>query len=64
MTNNRTMKRIATVFLCACLTLSALAQNPTILAAARAELGKRGLDETEVRARLLVILLQAGGLPS
>lgn len=53
MTNNRTMKRIATVFLCACLTLSALAQNPTILAAARAELGKRGLDETEVRARLL-----------
>ena len=47
------MKRLATVLLCACLAFQALAQNPTILSAARAELAKRGLEETEVRARLL-----------
>ena len=47
------MKRIATAILSVCLLVTALAQNPSILSAARAELSRRGLTEAEVRVRLL-----------
>ena len=41
------------VLLCALLSVVALAQSANLLSMARSELSKRGLDETEVRARLL-----------
>ena len=47
------MKRILTAILCACICAMSLAQNATILSAARSELSKRGLTEAEVRERLL-----------
>ena len=47
------MKKIAMAILCAALSLAALAQSANMLSMARAELDKRGLNETEVRARLL-----------
>ena len=47
------MKRFASVILCVLLSLTALAQSANMLSMARAELEKRGLTETEVRARLL-----------
>lgn len=47
------MKKIASVLLCALLSVAALAQSANMLSMARAELAKRGLSETEARARLL-----------
>ena len=47
------MKKIAMALLCALLSVAAYAQSANMLAMARAELDKRGLNETEVRARLL-----------
>ena len=47
------MKKIVSVFLCALLSIAALAQPANLLSMARTELEKRGLNETEVRARLL-----------
>ena len=40
-------------FLCILLSVAALAQNVNLLSMARTELEKRGLNETEVRARLM-----------
>ena len=47
------MKKFISVFLCALLSLAALAQSANMLSMARSELQKRGLNETEVRTRLL-----------
>ena len=47
------MKKIVSVLLCALLSIAALAQSANMMSMARAELAKRGLNETEVRARLL-----------
>ena len=47
------MKKIVSVLLCALLSITALAQSANMISLARAELAKRGLNETEVRARLL-----------
>ena len=47
------MKKILTAFVCMLLSLTALAQSANFMALAQAELQKRGLDETEVRSRLL-----------
>ena len=48
------MKKLAMVLLCSLLTIMALAQPPAnLLSMARAELEKRGLNEAEVRTRLL-----------
>ena len=48
------MKKFAMVLLCSLVTIVALAQpTASMLSMARAELDKRGLTETEVRARLL-----------
>ena len=47
------MKKIISVLLCALLSIAALAQSANMMSMARAELAKRGLNETEVRARLL-----------
>ena len=47
------MKKIVMTFLCILLTAEAYAQSANMLAMARAELDKRGLEEGAVRARLL-----------
>lgn len=47
------MKKIVSVILCALLSVAALAQSLNLLSMAQSELEKRGLNETEVRARLL-----------
>ena len=47
------MKKIVTVLACMLLSLTMFAQSANLLALAREELTKRGLEETEVRARLL-----------
>ena len=47
------MKRLFTATLLLMVPLMVLAQSATIMSMARAELDKRGLSETEVRARLL-----------
>lgn len=47
------MKKILTGIFCIMISLSALAQQGNILSAARLELDKRNLTETEVRERLL-----------
>ena len=47
------MKKIVTALACMLLSLTMLAQPANLLALAREELNKRGLEETEVRARLL-----------
>lgn len=47
------MKKILSVLLCVLLSVAALAQSANMMSMARAELSKRGLNETEVRARLL-----------
>ncbi|MBO6097312.1 MAG: SLBB domain-containing protein, partial [Bacteroidales bacterium] len=47
------MKKIVMTFLCILLTAVAFAQSANMLAMARAELEKRGLEESAVRARLL-----------
>ena len=47
------MKRIITVFACILMSLTVFAQSANMLSMARAELSKRGLEETEVRERLM-----------
>ena len=47
------MKKILTAIICMLISLSAFAQSANMLAMARAELAKRGLEETEVRMRLM-----------
>ncbi|MCR5409033.1 MAG: SLBB domain-containing protein [Bacteroidales bacterium] len=47
------MKKILTAIACILLSLTALAQSANMLSLARAELAKRGLEENEVRTRLL-----------
>ena len=47
------MKKILSVLLCVLLSVAALAQSANMMSLARAELAKRGLTESEVRARLL-----------
>jgi len=57
------MKRFASVILCVLLSLTALAQSANMLSMARAELEKRGLTETEVRARLLENGIDVDAIP-
>lgn len=58
------MKKLITVFLCALLSLMALAQPPAnLLSMARAELNKRGLNETEVRVRLMENGIDVDAIP-
>ena len=57
------MKRILTVFACVLLSLTALAQSPNVMAMAQAELQKRGLNEQEVRARLLEEGIDVDAIP-
>ena len=47
------MKKILTTLLMSFMLTAAFAQNATIMSLAQAELAKRGLNETEVRARLV-----------
>ena len=57
------MKRILTAFACLFLTISVLAQSVNLLTMARSELNKRGLNETEVRARLLEEGIDVDAIP-
>ena len=57
------MKKIVSVLLCMLLTVVALAQSANLLSMARAELEKRGLNETEVRARLLENGIDVDSIP-
>ena len=57
------MKKLATVLLCALLSVVAFAQSANLLSMARAELNKRGLNETEVRARLLENGIDVDSIP-
>lgn len=54
---------LLTLLLFATLPLTALAQTPDMMAMARAELQKRGLNETEVRARLLENGIDVDNIP-
>lgn len=47
------MKRIITVFACILMSVTVFAQSANMLSMARAELSKRGLEENEVRERLM-----------
>ncbi|MBQ3873136.1 MAG: polysaccharide biosynthesis/export family protein, partial [Bacteroidales bacterium] len=58
------MKRILTAFVCMLLSLTALAQSANMMALAQAELQKRGLNETEVRARLLEEGIDVDSIPA
>ena len=57
------MKKILTAILCMTLSLSALAQSANMLAMARSELAKRGLEESEVRARLMEEGIDVDSIP-
>ena len=57
------MKKLTTVLLCALLSVVAFAQSANLLSMARAELNKRGLNETEVRARLLENGIDVDSIP-
>lgn len=57
------MKRILTAFACIFLSISVFAQSANMLAMARAELNKRGLEENEVRARLLEEGIDVDSIP-
>ena len=57
------MKRILTAFACALLTVTMFAQSANMLSMARAELSKRGLEENEVRARLLEEGIDVDAIP-
>lgn len=57
------MKRILTAFACALLTVTMFAQSANMLNMARAELSKRGLEENEVRARLLEEGIDVDAIP-
>ena len=56
-------KFLLAMMLFAFLPLAALAQTPTMMSMARAELQKRGLNETEVRARLLENGIDVDNIP-
>ena len=49
--------------MCMLISLSALAQSANMLAMARSELAKRGLEETEVRARLMEEGIDVDNIP-
>lgn len=57
------MKKILTAVVCALISLSAFAQSANMLAMARTELAKRGLEETEVRARLMEEGIDVDNIP-
>ena len=58
------MKKILlAIMIFAALPLAALAQTPNMMAMARAELQKRGLEESEVRARLLQNGIDVDNIP-
>ena len=57
------MKKIAMVFLCLLLSAVAFAQSANLLSMARAELDKRGLNEMEVRTRLLENGIDVDSIP-
>ena len=57
------MKKILTVLTCILLSLTALAQSANMLSIARAELSKRGLEENEVRARLMEEGIDVDSIP-
>lgn len=62
--NYNYMKKILlSLLIVALLPLAALAQTPDMMSMARAELVKRGLDETEVRARLLENGIDVDNIP-
>lgn len=57
------MKRILTAIACILLSLTALAQSANMLSMARSELSKRGLEEGEVRARLMEEGIDVDSIP-
>lgn len=57
------MKRIITAIACLLLSLTALAQSVNMLSMARAELAKRGLEENEVRSRLMEEGIDVDAIP-
>jgi protein involved in polysaccharide export with SLBB domain len=57
------MKKILTVLTCILLSLTALAQSVNMLSMARSELAKRGLEEAEVRARLMEEGIDVDAIP-
>ncbi len=57
------MKKFISVLLCALISLTAFAQSANLLSMARAELQKRGLEEMEVRARLLENGIDVDAIP-
>lgn len=56
-------KLFLTIMLFAFLPIAAMAQSPDMMSMARAELQKRGLDETEVRARLFQEGIDVDNIP-
>lgn len=56
-------KLFLTIMLFAFLPIAAMAQSPNMMSMARAELQKRGLDETEVRARLFQEGIDVDNIP-
>ena len=59
----KNMKKILTAIACILLSLTALAQSANMLSMARAELSKRGLEESEVRARLMEEGIDVDSIP-
>ncbi len=57
------LKSLTLTFMLVALPLVMLAQTPNMIAMARAELQKRGLEETEVRARLLQEGIDVDNIP-
>jgi len=57
------MKKFLTAVMCMLISLSALAQGANMLAMARSELAKRGLEESEVRARLMEEGIDVDNIP-
>ena len=57
------MKKFLTAILCVTVSLAAFAQSANMLSMARAELAKRGLEETEVRARLMEEGIDVDNIP-
>jgi protein involved in polysaccharide export with SLBB domain len=57
------MKRILTALACILLSFTALAQSANMLSLARAELAKRGLEENEVRMRLMEEGIDVDSIP-
>ena len=57
------MKRILMALTCILLSLTALAQSANMLSMARSELAKRGLEEGEVRSRLMEEGIDVDSIP-